>query len=137
MHQICKSLQSSPVSFLMLREFQEEVEERARKEISQSRDSAGSTSTGSISTGNVSTGSTAYASPTSMTMQGGRASTNGPPSSSPQGSGRVIPPSSSPSGSGRAIIATPPDLQVLFPAQFCQMPSLSSSQFSGPPVVET
>ncbi|CAL5229974.1 g13405 [Coccomyxa viridis] len=67
-----------------LREFQEEVEERARRDISQSRDSAGS----------VSTGSAAYASPTSMTMQGGRASSNGAPPPSRQ-----------------AFIATPPDLQ--------------------------
>ena len=67
------------------REFQEEVEERARREISHSRDSAGS----------VSTGGAAYASPTSMTMQGGRASSNGAPPASRQ-----------------AVIATPPDLQV-------------------------
>ena len=69
----------------MHREFQEEVEQRARREMSQSRDSAGS----------ISSGSSAYASPTSMTMQGGRATSNG-----------------APSGSRQPIIPTPPDLQV-------------------------
>ena len=48
----------------------------------------------------MSSGGGAYASPTTMTMQGGRASSNGAPSS----------------GTRQAIIATPPDLQVIL---FC------------------
>lgn len=85
------------------RQFQEEVQERARKEISQSREAAGTASakTASYGTaGTVSSGGGAYASPTTMTMQGGRASSNGAPSS----------------GTRQAIIATPPDLQVIL---FC------------------
>ena len=90
--------QSAYMPFALFRQFQEEVQERARKEISQSREAAGTASTGTA--GTVSSGGGgAYASPTTMTMQGGRASSNG-----------------APSGTRQAVIATPPDLQVIL---FC------------------